>query len=56
MLSLLTGASLSMLHDWLTPPDESEWLSEGAFLTIVVIMTFTALCALVSTLRVREPR
>jgi hypothetical protein len=56
MLSLLTGASLSMLHEWLTPPDESGWLSEGAFLTIVVMMTFIALCGLVSTVRVREAR
>lgn len=56
MLSLLTGASLSMLHGWLAPPDESDWLSEGAFLTIVVIMTFIALCGVVSTMRVRESR
>lgn len=56
MLSLLTGASLSMLHEWFTPPDESDWLSEGAFLTIVVMMTFIALCGLVSTMKVRESR
>jgi hypothetical protein len=56
MLSLLTGAALSLLGEWLTPPDESEWLSEGAFLTIVVMMAFIALCGLVSTLRVRESR
>ena len=51
MLSLLTGASLSMLSEWPSPPDESDWLSEGAFLTIVVIMTVIALCGLVTTLR-----
>ena len=56
MLSLLTGASLSMLHEWLTPPDESGWLSEGGFLVAVVTMTIIALCALTSTLRVRESR
>ena len=50
MLSLLTGASLEMFTDWLTPPDESDWLSEGTFLALVVMMTLVALCALVSTL------
>jgi hypothetical protein len=56
MLSLLVGASLSMVGEWLTPPVESEWLSEGAFLAIVVTMTIIALFALVSTLKVRESR
>ena len=55
MLSLLVGASFSTLGEWLTPPDESDWLSEGAFLTIVVTLTIIALCGLISTLRVREP-
>ncbi len=54
MLSLLIGASLSIFGEWLTPPDESEWMSEGAFLTIVVTMTIIALVGLVSTLRVRD--
>jgi hypothetical protein len=56
MLSLLVGASFSMLSEWLTPPDESEWLSEGWFLIVVVTMTIIALCGLTSTLRVRESR
>jgi hypothetical protein len=56
MLSLLVGASFSMLGEWLTPPDESEWLSEGAFLVVVVSMTIIALCGLASTLTVRESR
>jgi hypothetical protein len=56
MLSLLVGASLSILSEWLTPPDESGWLSEGGFLVAVVTMTIIALCALTSTLRVRESR
>ena len=56
MLSLLTGASFSMLGEWLRPPDESDWLSEGAFLLIVMTMTLIALCGLVSTLKVRESR
>jgi uncharacterized membrane protein len=54
MLSLLVGASFSTLGEWLTPPDESDWLSEGAFLTIVVTLTIIALCGLISTLKVRE--
>ena len=56
MLSLLTGASFSMLGEWLRPPDESDWLSEGAFLTIAMTMTLIALFGLVSTLKVRESR
>ena len=56
MLSLLVGASFSMLSEWLTPPDESEWLSEGGFLVVVVTMTIIALCGLTSTLRVCESR
>jgi uncharacterized membrane protein len=56
MLSLLVGASFSMLSEWLTPPDESGWLSEGGFLIVVVSMTITALCGLISTLRTRESR
>ena len=55
MLSLLVGASFSILDEWLTPPEESEWLSEGAFLAIVATMTVIALFALVSTMKVREP-
>jgi uncharacterized membrane protein len=56
MLSLLTGASFSMLQEWFRPPQESDWLSEGAFLSIVIMMTFIALCGLVSTLKARESR
>ena len=56
MLSLLTGAFFSMLGEWLRPPDESDWLSEGAFLSIVMTMAFIALCGLVGTLKVRESR
>jgi uncharacterized membrane protein len=53
MLSLLVGASFSILGEWLTPPDQGEWLSEGEFLAIVVTMTIVALIGLVSTLNVR---
>jgi len=56
MLSLLVGASFSLLGEWVTPPDESDWLSEGAFLTIVVMMTIIAFCGLISTLKERESR
>ena len=55
MLSLLVGASWSILTEWLTPPDESGWLTEGGLLVAVVTMTIIALCALTSTLRVLEP-
>ena len=56
MLSLLVGASFSILSEWLTPPDESGWLSEGGFLVVVVTMSIIALCSLISTLRVRDSR
>jgi hypothetical protein len=56
MPSLLVGASFSMLSEWLPPLDESEWLSEGGFLVVVVTKTIMALCGLTSTLRVRESR
>ena len=56
MLSLLTGAFLSMLGEWATPPDEPSWgLSEGAFLSIVAGLIAVALCALVSTIRNPKP-
>jgi hypothetical protein len=50
MLSLLVGASYEMLGEWGGPPDQNDWLSEGAFLAIVVTMTVVAACGLVSTL------
>lgn len=50
MLSLLVGASFEMLGEWGGPPDQHEWLSEGAFLAIVLTMTAIAACGLVSTL------
>ena len=56
MLSLLVGATWSILSDWLTPPDETGWLSEGGFLIAVVTMTIIAACALTSTLRALESR
>jgi hypothetical protein len=50
MLSLLVGASYEMLGEWGGPPDQNEWLSEGAFFAIVLTMTAVAACGLVSTL------
>jgi hypothetical protein len=54
MLSLLVGASYEMLGEWSRPPDETDWLSEGAFLAIVLTMTAIAACGLVSTLKTSE--
>ena len=54
MLSLLVGASYEMLGEWSRPPDQSDWLSEGAFLAIVPTMTSIAACGLVSTLKPSE--
>jgi hypothetical protein len=54
MLSLLTGASFSLLGQPSPSDAGSQWLSDGAFLTIVVMMAFVALCGLVGTLKARE--
>ena len=52
MLSLLFGALLSFVQEWLTPPNIVEWgLSEGAFVGIILALTVIALCGLVSTVR-----
>ena len=56
MLSLLVGASFEILGEWLTPPNETDWLSEGAFLTVVVAMTIIAACGLVGTLKMADSR
>jgi hypothetical protein len=51
MFSLLVGASFELFGEWLTPPNEHDWLSEGAFLAIVVTMALIAACGVFSTLR-----
>jgi hypothetical protein len=55
MLSLLFGALLSQLQEWLTPPHDVAWgISEGAFLSITVTLVVIALFGLVSTLRASD--
>jgi hypothetical protein len=56
MFSLLVGASFELLSEWRTPPDEHDWLSEGAFLAIVAMMAVIAACGVVSTLRMPDSR
>ena len=56
MFSLLVGASIEMFGEWLTPPDEHHWLSEGAFLAIVSIMAVIAACGVVSTLKMSDSK
>jgi hypothetical protein len=52
MLSLLFGALLSQLQEWLTPPYDVAWgISEGAFFAIILTLVVIALCGLVSTVR-----
>jgi hypothetical protein len=52
MLSLLFGALISQLQEWLTPPPDVAWgISEGAFLAIILTLVVIALCGLVSTLK-----
>ena len=52
MLSLLFGAFISQLQEWLTPPNVVEWgISEGVFLVIILALSIVALGALVATLR-----
>jgi hypothetical protein len=53
MLSLLFGALVSYVQEWLTPPNVIEWgVSEGGFVTIILALVAIALCGLVSTLKV----
>jgi uncharacterized membrane protein YkvI len=52
MLSLLVGALVSQVQEWLTPPHVVEWgISEGAFVGIILALSIVALSALVATLR-----
>jgi hypothetical protein len=51
MLSLLFGAFVSYVQEWLTPPNVVEWsISEGGFVAILFMLVITAVCGLVSTL------
>lgn len=55
MLSLLFGALVSYVQEWLTPPNVIEWgLSEGGFVAIILALVVVALCGLVSTLKVEQ--
>ena len=55
MLSLLCGALISFVQEWLTPPNVTEWgISEGSFVAIIFALGMIALCGLVSTLRAGE--
>jgi hypothetical protein len=55
MLSLLFGAFVSYLQEWLMPPNVIEWgISEGGFVAIIFGLVVIALCGLISTLRAAE--
>jgi hypothetical protein len=55
MLSLLVGALVSFVQEWLTPPDVIEWgISEGMFVGIILTLAAIALCGLVATLKVER--
>jgi hypothetical protein len=55
MLSLLFGALVSFVQEWLTPPNVIEWgISEGMFVGIIFTLVVIALCGLVSTLRAND--
>ena len=54
MLSLLVGACFSLLGEWGRPPTENEWISNGAFLSIVGTMTIIAFLALIRTMLADE--
>jgi hypothetical protein len=52
MLSLLFGALVPSLQEWVIPPNEIEWgISEGFFVGIILALATVALCGLVSTLK-----
>jgi hypothetical protein len=51
MLSLLFGAFVSYVQEWLTPPNVVEWgISEGGFVAIILTLSLVAVCGLISTL------
>ena len=54
MLSLLLGALFSSISAWLTPPAETDWLSEGGFVLVISIMSAIACAGIVSTLTTRD--
>jgi hypothetical protein len=56
MFSLLVGASFEIFGEWLTPPDENEWLPEGAFLAIVAMMAVIAACGVIGTLKATDSK
>ena len=52
MLSLLFGALISQVDEWLRPPNVAEWgISEGPFAAIILALAVIALCGLVSTVK-----
>jgi hypothetical protein len=52
MLSLLLGALISSLEEWLTPPPTVEWgISEGGFVVIITAMVVIAIAGIVGTVR-----
>lgn len=52
MLSLLFGALISQVDEWLRPPDVAEWgISEGVFAAMILALSVIALCGLVSTVK-----
>ncbi len=56
MLSLLFGAMVSYVQEWLTPPNVIEWgISEGGFVAIILTLVVIALCGLVGTLKASRP-
>ena len=55
MLSLLFGALVSFVQEWLTPPNVVEWgISEGGFVAIILALVIIAMFGLVSTLRAED--
>jgi hypothetical protein len=56
MLSLLTGALISHVSDWLAPPVEPPWwgISEAGFLVIIAALAAMALGGLVSTVKAHD--
>ena len=52
MLSLLISAFFEHLADWWKPasPAPSDWLSEGALLGFLIVLTLTAACAVTGLL------
>jgi hypothetical protein len=57
MVSLLFGALISNIEEWLTPPASFEWgISEAGFIVIISLMIAIGIASIVGTIRTPSTR